>query len=150
MHRLRFLNQVGLGYLHLNRVAATLSAGETQRVKLAGLLGSGLTSLTVLLDEPTRGLHPSEVDALLDVLLALRDEGNTVIVVEHDLVIMRAADHLIDMGPGAGTLGGQVVAQRHARAGGAGRLARPGAGCAANAQALRAASRRRRASRPAG
>ena len=110
MHRLRFLNQVGLGYLHLNRVAATLSAGETQRVKLAGLLGSGLTSLTVLLDEPTRGLHPAEVDALLDVLLALRDEGNTVIVVEHEPAIMRAADHLIDMGPGAGTLGGHVVA----------------------------------------
>ena len=110
VHRLRFLNQVGLGYLHLNRVAATLSTGETQRVKLAGLLGSGLTSLTVLLDEPTRGLHPCEVDALLDVLLALRDEGNTVIVVEHELAVMRAADFLIDMGPGVGTLGGQVVA----------------------------------------
>ncbi len=110
-HRLRFLCQVGLGYLHLNRVAATLSAGETQRVKLAGLLGSGLTALTVLLDEPTRGLHPSEVNALLNVLLALRDEGNTVIMVEHELAIMRAADHLIDMGPGSGTLGGRVVAR---------------------------------------
>ncbi|MEZ4868548.1 MAG: ATP-binding cassette domain-containing protein [Caldilineaceae bacterium] len=109
--RLHFLCQVGLGYLHLNRVAATLSAGEAQRVKLAGLLGSGLTALTVLLDEPSRGLHPREVDALLAALLQLRDEGNTVIVVEHDPLIMHAADHLIDMGPGAGTAGGEVVAQ---------------------------------------
>ncbi len=109
--RLRFLLQVGLGYLHLNRVSATLSAGEAQRIKLAGLLGSGLTSLTILLDEPSRGLHPSEVDALLKALLELRNEGNTVIVVEHDPVLVRAADHLIDMGPGAGVAGGQVVAQ---------------------------------------
>lgn len=111
LHRLRFLCQIGLGYLHLNRVAATLSAGETQRVKLAGLLGSGLTALTVLLDEPSRGLHPTEVDALLGVLLALRDEGHTVIVVEHELTIIRAADYLVDMGPGAGTAGGQIVAR---------------------------------------
>jgi len=109
--RLRFLLQVGLGYLHLERPTATLSAGEAQRVKLAGLLGSGLTSLTVLLDEPTRGLHPSEVDALLAALAALRDEGNTVIMVEHDLQAISAADHLVDMGPGAGVEGGQIVAQ---------------------------------------
>jgi excinuclease ABC subunit A len=109
--RLHFLQRVGLGYLHLDRVAATLSAGEAQRVKLAGLLSSGLTSLTVLLDEPTRGLHPCEVDALLAALGDLRDEGNTVIVVEHDPQVMRAADHLIEMGPGAGDAGGQVVAQ---------------------------------------
>lgn len=109
--RLRFLCQVGLGYLHLNRVAATLSAGEAQRVKLAGLLGSGLTALTVLLDEPSRGLHPREVDALLAVLCDLRGEGNTVVVVEHDPLIMHAADHLIEMGPGAGRAGGAVVAQ---------------------------------------
>ena len=109
--RLRFLSQVGLGYLHLDRVASTLSAGEAQRARLAGLLGSGLTSLTVLLDEPTRGLHPSEVEALLAALAALRDEGNTVIVVEHDPLIIRAADFLIEMGPGAGTAGGEVVAQ---------------------------------------
>jgi excinuclease ABC subunit A len=122
--RLRFLQQVGLGYLHLNRLSATLSAGEAQRVKLAGLLGSGLTSLTVLLDEPSRGLHPSEVDALLGALRELRDGNadgdatgdgsaarNTVIVVEHDPVIMRAADYLVDMGPGAGAAGGEVVAQ---------------------------------------
>ena len=109
--RLRFLLQVGLGYVHLNRATSTLSAGEAQRIKLAGLLGSGLTSLTVLLDEPSRGLHPSEVDALLAALRQLRDEGNTVIVVEHDPVIMRGADHLIDVGPGAGAAGGHIVAQ---------------------------------------
>ncbi|MCL5995574.1 MAG: hypothetical protein M1546_05895, partial [Chloroflexi bacterium] len=119
--RLRFLQQVGLGYLHLNRLSATLSAGEAQRVRLAGLLGSGLTALTVLLDEPSRGLHPAEVEALLEALRALRDglsmgtdvpvAHNTVIVVEHDPVLMRAADYLVDMGPGAGAAGGEVVAQ---------------------------------------
>jgi len=109
--RLRFLIQVGLGYLHLDRVAGTLSAGEVQRVRLAALLSSRLTSLTRLLDEPTRGLHPGEVQALLGALRELREEGNTVIVVEHDPLILRAADHLIDMGPGAGRAGGQVVAQ---------------------------------------
>ena len=109
--RLRFLEQVGLGYLHLGRVAGTLSAGEAQRIRLAGLLGSGLTSLTLLLDEPTRGLHPREVAALIESLTALRDEGNTVIVVEHDPDVIRAADHLIDVGPGAGQAGGRIVAQ---------------------------------------
>jgi excinuclease ABC subunit A len=105
------LEQVGLGYLHLNRISATLSAGEAQRVKLAGLLGSGLTSLTVLLDEPTRGLHPREVKALVQALKELRDEGNTVIVVEHDPGIIEEADHIIDIGPLAGTGGGRIVAQ---------------------------------------
>ncbi len=109
--RLGFLCQVGLGYLHLDQVAGTLSAGEVQRIRLAGLLGSGLTSLTLLLDEPTRGLHPSEVEALMMALLSLRDEGNTVIVVEHDPQVMRGADWLIDVGPGAGQAGGQIVAQ---------------------------------------
>ena len=109
--RLQFLLQVGLGYLHLYRPAASFSAGEAQRLALAGLLGSGLTSLTVLLDEPTRGLHPSEVHALVGALRELRDEGNTVIVVEHDLELIRAADHLIDVGPGAGAAGGEIVAQ---------------------------------------
>jgi excinuclease ABC subunit A len=109
--RLHFLSQVGLGYLHLDREAGTLSAGEVQRVRLASLLGSGLTSLTLLADEPTRGLHPTEVDALIQALLKLRGEGNTVILVEHDLQVIRSADHLVDMGPGAGHLGGQVVAQ---------------------------------------
>ncbi len=109
--RLGFLINVGLGYITLSRPAGTLSAGEVQRVRLAGLLSSGLTSLTLLLDEPTRGLHPSEVEALLSALTALRSEGNTVVVVEHDPLVMRHADYLIDMGPGAGIDGGQIVAQ---------------------------------------
>jgi excinuclease ABC subunit A len=109
--RLQFLMQVGLGYLHLDRPSSTLSAGEAQRVRLAGLLGSGLTSLTVLLDEPSRGLHPSELEALLRVLMELRDDGNTVIVVEHDPLLIESADHVIDMGPGAGVHGGTIVAQ---------------------------------------
>ncbi len=109
--RLHFLIQVGLGYLHLDRVAGTLSAGEAQRIRLASLLGSGLTALTLLLDEPTRGLHPAEVDALVAALQALRDEGNTVIVVEHDPQVILAADRVIDIGPGAGQLGGKIVAQ---------------------------------------
>jgi len=108
--RLSFLLQVGLGYLSLNQVFGTLSAGEAQRIRLAGLLGSGLMSLTVLIDEPTRGMHPSEVEALVGALLELRNEGNTVIAVEHDPVVIQAADQLIDMGPGAGTNGGKIVA----------------------------------------
>ncbi len=110
-NRLKFLQNVGLSYLKLNRVSATLSAGEAQRVKLAGLLGSGITSLTVLMDEPTRGLHPREVSALLDTIHELREEGNTVIVVEHEPMIIRGADYLVDMGPGPGTQGGQIVAK---------------------------------------
>jgi excinuclease ABC subunit A len=109
--RLRFLTHVGLGYLHLDRPSATLSAGEAQRVRLAGLLGSALTSLTTLLDEPSRGLHPSELEALLDILVQLRDDGNTVIVVEHDPLLIQSADYLVDMGPGAGVHGGHIVAQ---------------------------------------
>jgi excinuclease ABC subunit A len=109
--RLHFLQQVGLGYMSLERPASTLSAGDAQRVKLAGLLGRGLTSLTLLLDEPSRGMHPGEVAELLAALHALRDEGNTVIVVEHDPLLMRAADYLLDMGPFAGAQGGLVVAQ---------------------------------------
>ena len=94
----------------MNRPSGTLSTGEAQRIQLAGLLGSGLTSLTVLLDEPSRGMHPCELEALREVLEELRDEGNTVIVVEHDLLLIRAADHVIDLGPGAGVLGGEIVA----------------------------------------
>lgn len=108
--RLHFLSTVGLGYLHLTRDTTTLSAGEAQRVKLAGLLASGLTSLTVLVDEPTRGMHPAEVEALTRALRGLCAGGNTVVVVEHDPDVIRAADTLIDMGPGAGAAGGQVVA----------------------------------------
>lgn len=116
LRRLRFLLRVGVGYMHLDRAASSVSAGEAQRLSLAGLLGSGLTSLTVLLDEPTRGLHPSEVRALVDALLDLRGDqesaaSNTVIVVEHDPEVLRAADYLIDIGPGAGAAGGEIVAQ---------------------------------------
>jgi len=115
LRRLRFLLHVGVGYMHLDRPASTVSAGEAQRLSLAGLLGSGLMSLTVLLDEPTRGLHPSEVHALVDALLDLRGDqesasANTVVVVEHDPEVLRAADYLIDVGPGAGAAGGEIVA----------------------------------------
>jgi excinuclease ABC subunit A len=108
--RLRFLQQVGLSYLHLNQPANTLSAGEAQRIRLAGMLGSNLTSMTVLLDEPTRGLHPSEVEALLDALKELCAEGNTAVVIEHDLLFMQTSDYLVDVGPGAGSAGGEIVA----------------------------------------
>jgi excinuclease ABC subunit A len=111
MNRLHFLIQVGLGYIHLNRMTASLSAGEAERIKLAKILGSQLTSLTILLDEPTRGLHPSEVQALVGALHTLIQEGNTVIVVEHDPVVIESADHLIDLGPGAGLHGGTIIAQ---------------------------------------
>ncbi len=111
MRRLRYLTRVGLGYLHLDRPSSSLSAGEAQRIKLAALLGGGLTSLTILLDEPSRGLHPAEVNALCQVLTELRDEGNTVIVIEHDLLVINSADYLIDLGPGSGTSGGQIIAQ---------------------------------------
>jgi excinuclease ABC subunit A len=110
LKRLRFLEEVGLGYLHLNRAAYSLSAGEAQRIILASLLGSGLTSLTILLDEPTRGMHPSEVDSLVNTLHDLRDEGNTIIVVEHDRSVIEAADEVVDIGPGPGNDGGEIVA----------------------------------------
>ena len=111
LKRLRFLKQVGLGYINLNRLFGTLSAGEAQRIKLAGLLGSGLNSLTILLDEPSRGLHPSEVNNLIIALKTLKEEGNTVIIVEHDPLIIKAANHVIDVGPGPGTSGGKIVAE---------------------------------------
>jgi len=111
MTRIEFLIKTGLGYINLNRVAESLSAGEAQRVRLAGLLGSDLTSLTVLLDEPSRGLHPSELESLLEVLMELRDNGNTIITIEHDPLFMEVADYIIDMGPGAGANGGEIVAE---------------------------------------
>jgi excinuclease ABC subunit A len=109
--RLKFLIKTGLGYINLNRATDSLSAGEAQRVRLAGLLGSELTSLTVLLDEPSRGLHPTELQALLNSIIELRNKGNTVIMVEHDPMLIKAADHLIDLGPGAGINGGQIIAE---------------------------------------
>ena len=110
IHRLEFLNQVGLGYINASRVIMTLSAGEAQRIRLAGLLGSNLTSLTILADEPTRGLHPSEINGLLKAIDSLR-ENNTIIIVEHDPQVIKEADYIIDLGPGPGELGGEIVAQ---------------------------------------
>ena len=109
--RLRFLGRVGLGYVDLDRTCATLSAGEAQRLKLASLLGGELTGITVLLDEPSRGLHPSEVAALGDELLALRDQGNTLLLVEHDRELIERADEVVVLGPGAGRAGGKVIAR---------------------------------------
>lgn len=109
--RLSFLESVGLGYVSLDQPSASLSAGEAQRVRLSALLGSELTGLTVLLDEPSRGMHPRELDGLVQCLEELRDAGNTVIVVEHEMAVVRRADHIIDMGPGAGARGGRVVAE---------------------------------------
>ncbi len=108
--RLRFLDEVGLGYLALERSAPTLSGGEAQRIRLAAQLGSTLQGVCYVLDEPTIGLHPRDNDVLLDTLEALRDKGNTLLVVEHDEDTIRRADHVIDIGPGAGRLGGRIVA----------------------------------------
>lgn len=109
--RLGFLNNVGLSYLTLARDSGTLSGGESQRIRLASQIGSGLTGVLYVLDEPSIGLHQRDNDRLLETLRNLRDLGNTVIVVEHDEDAIRTADHLIDMGPGAGVHGGVVVAQ---------------------------------------
>jgi excinuclease ABC subunit A len=109
--RLGFLVNVGLEYLTLDRAAATLSGGEGQRIRLATQIGSGLVGVLYILDEPSIGLHQRDNRRLLQTLLRLRDLGNTVVVVEHDAETMMAADHLLDMGPGAGTHGGQVIAQ---------------------------------------
>jgi excinuclease ABC subunit A len=108
--RLSFLSDVGLGYLALDRAAPTLSGGEAQRIRLAAQLGSNLQGVCYVLDEPTIGLHPHDNRILLDTLEALRDKGNTLLVVEHDEDTIRRADHVIDMGPGAGRLGGKVIA----------------------------------------
>lgn len=110
-NRLMFLEQVGLGYLTLNRLSSTLSGGEFQRIKLATSLGSALVGSMYILDEPSIGLHPRDTRRLVDVLLTLRDLGNTVVVVEHEEEVMRAADEIIDIGPGAGREGGQLVFQ---------------------------------------
>ncbi len=109
--RLSFLNNVGLDYLTLSRQSGTLSGGEAQRIRLASQIGSGLTGVLYVLDEPSIGLHQRDNDRLLETLTRLRDIGNTVIVVEHDEDAIRAADYLVDMGPGAGDLGGHVTAK---------------------------------------
>ena len=109
--RLRFLDNVGVGYLSMNRAASTLSGGEAQRIRLATQIGSSLVGVLYILDEPSIGLHQRDNNRLIATLERLRDLGNTVLVVEHDEGTMRAADHLVDMGPGAGEHGGHVVAQ---------------------------------------
>lgn len=109
--RLNFLKNVGLGYLTLDRAAATLSGGEAQRIRLATQIGSALTGVMYVLDEPSIGLHQRDNEKLIKTLENLRDIGNTVIVVEHDEDTLRAADYLVDIGPGAGELGGEVVAE---------------------------------------
>lgn len=109
--RLEFLEQVGLGYLGLNRESGTLSGGEMQRIRLATQIGAGLSGVLYVLDEPSIGLHPTDTERLIRTLLRLRDLGNTVLVVEHDEAMMRAADHVIELGPAAGVHGGKITAQ---------------------------------------
>jgi excinuclease ABC subunit A len=111
LKRLQFLSDVGLGYLALNRQSGTLSGGETQRIRLATQIGAGLAGVLYVLDEPSIGLHPADNERLIGTLKRLRDLGNTVLVVEHDEAMMKAADHLIELGPGAGPHGGRVIAQ---------------------------------------
>src|SRR5262249_18789174 len=114
--RLTFLENVGVGYLQLDRAAATLSGGEAQRLRLATQIGSQLVGVLYILDEPSIGLHQRDNGKLIGTLERLRDLGNTVLVVEHDEQMMRSADHLVDMGPGAGEHGGHVVAEGPAKA----------------------------------
>lgn len=111
MDRLGFLNKVGLGYLSMDRPSLTLSGGEAQRIRLATQIGSSLTGVLYVLDEPSIGLHPRDCKRLLESLYVIRDRGNTVIVVEHDEETIRSADYVIDMGPGAGHRGGWIVAE---------------------------------------
>lgn len=109
-NRLSFLNHVGLSYLTLDRLASTLSGGEAQRIRLATQIGSRLTGVMYVLDEPSIGLHQRDNDRLIGALKDMRDLGNTLIVVEHDEDTMRASDYIVDVGPGAGVHGGQIVA----------------------------------------
>ena len=109
--RLGFLLDVGLGYLSLDRPTRSISGGEAQRIRLATQIGSRLTEVLYILDEPSIGLHQRDNRKLIDSLCALRDAGNSVLVVEHDEDMMLASDHLVDIGPGAGVHGGQIVAQ---------------------------------------
>jgi excinuclease UvrABC ATPase subunit len=101
--------EIGLGYLSLDRPSGTLSGGEAQRTKMIRHLGSSLTDVTYVFDEPTIGLHPHDIQRMNDLLLQLRDKGNTVLVVEHKPETIAIADHVVDLGPGAGTAGGEVV-----------------------------------------
>lgn len=107
--RLTHLENIGLSYLSLNRETSSLSGGESQRIKMVRHLGSSLTGLLYIFDEPSIGLHPNDIDRLMDIILQLRDKGNTVLIVEHDPDIVKIADHVVDMGPGAGKEGGNIV-----------------------------------------
>ncbi len=113
--RLRFLDEVGLDYLSLDRLTSTLSGGEAQRIQLATSLGSHLVGALYVLDEPSIGLHPRDTHRLIEILKGLRDLGNTLLVVEHDPDTILAADHVLDLGPGAGEHGGKLTVRRHAR-----------------------------------
>ena len=108
-HLLDSFVEIGLGYLSLDRPTGTLSGGEAQRIKMIRQLGSSLTDVTYVFDEPTVGLHPHDIERMNDLLLQLRDKGNTVLVVEHKPETIAIADHAVDLGPGAGTAGGEVV-----------------------------------------
>ena len=112
--RLRYLCEVGVGYLTLDRSTRTLSGGEVQRVNLTTCLGASLVNTLFVMDEPSVGLHPRDVGRLVRVMHDLRDKGNTLLVVEHEEAIIRAADHLLDIGPGRGESGGELVLQRPA------------------------------------
>src|SRR5512133_555597 len=107
-HLLDSFAEIGLGYLSLDRSSGTLSGGEAQRTKMIRHLGSGLTDVSYIFDEPTVGLHPHDIERMNKLLLQLRDKGNTVLVVEHKPVVIAIADHVVDLGPGAGTAGGSV------------------------------------------
>src|SRR5208337_3773944 len=109
--RLRFLNEVGLEYLTLDRLSSTLSGGEAQRIQLASALGSRLVGTLYVLDEPSVGLHPRDTHRLIKILKDLRNLGNTILLVEHDIEVMRASDRILDLGPGAGENGGHLVAE---------------------------------------
>src|SRR5699024_5354421 len=111
MPHIKQLVEMGLGYLSLSRKMGTLSGGEAQRVKIARHLGSSLNNITYIFDEPSAGLHPEEVDMLIVMLKNIKDHHNTVLVIEHDLSIIRVADEIIEMGPGAGVNGGEVIYQ---------------------------------------
>ncbi len=111
LEKLAIIAGMGLSYLSVDRKSSTLSGGEGQRIKLAGQLGTGLTGITYILDEPTIGLHPSDVNRLMKMIMLLRQQGNTIVIVEHDRAVILSADHVIDLGPGAGNKGGRVLAQ---------------------------------------
>jgi len=107
--RVTFLRDVGLGYLSMNRATRTLSGGEAQRIGLANSLGSQLVDTLYVLDEPSIGLHPRDMDRLLNLLKRLRNAGNSVLVVEHDLAAIKMADYMVELGPGSGEAGGEIV-----------------------------------------